>query len=52
MESMKYCLGMSLFGRQQLEDGDVITASYIVTEGQDGNGHSVDPSRYIFRSSY
>ena len=39
--------GDGLFGKQ-LEDGDVITASYIVTEGQDGNG----PANFSFQGTF
>jgi len=39
--------GDGLFGKQ-LEDGDVITASYIVTEGEDGNG----PANFSFQGTF
>jgi len=39
--------GDGLFGKQ-LEDGDVITASYVVTEGEDGNG----PANFSFQGTF
>ena len=39
--------GDGLFGKQ-LTDGDVITASYIVTEGEDGNG----PANFSFQGTF
>ena len=39
--------GDGLFGKQ-LQDGDVITASYIVTEGESGNG----PANFSFQGTF
>ena len=39
--------GDGLFGKQ-LEDGDVITASYIVTDGETGNG----PANFSFQGTF
>ena len=39
--------GDGLFGKQ-LEDGDIITASYIVTDGESGNG----PANFSFQGTF
>ena len=46
-EKYEILFGDGLFGKE-LEDGNIITARYIVTEGEDGNG----PSNFSFQGSF